>query len=127
MVAEPSSNTSKQAPSATPTTSHHQPNTQDLVMNAVAEQKPQRAGPPRRRGRGTRDGQDAGRRTVEWGLPHRGRISPEEVAYVREDLDEVQALRAERGVPLQDQADPKAKERYGLWIVARCTGWLQRH
>jgi hypothetical protein len=27
-----------------------------IVMNAVAEQKPQRAGPPRRRGRGTRDG-----------------------------------------------------------------------
>jgi hypothetical protein len=85
-----------------------------IVMNAVAEQKPQRAGPPRRRGRGTRDSQAPGRRTVEWGLPHRGRISPEEAAYVREHLDEVQALRAARGVPLLDPADPRTKERYGL-------------
>jgi hypothetical protein len=48
------------------------------------------------------------------GLPHRGRISPEEAAYVREHLDEVQQLRAERGVPLLDPADPRTKERYGL-------------
>jgi hypothetical protein len=85
-----------------------------ILMNAVAEQQPQRAGPPRRRGSGTREGRAAGRRTVEWGLPHRGRISPEEAAYVREHLDEVQALRAKRGVPLLDPADPKTKERYGL-------------
>jgi hypothetical protein len=85
-----------------------------ILISAVAEQKPQRTGPPRRRGRGTREGPAAGRRTVEWGLPHRGRISPEEAAYVREHLDEVQALRAERGVPLLDPADPKTKERYGL-------------
>jgi hypothetical protein len=51
---------------------------------------------------------------VEWGLPHRGRISPEEAAYVREHLDEVQQLRSARGVPLIDPADPKTKERYGL-------------
>jgi hypothetical protein len=51
---------------------------------------------------------------VAWGLPHRGRISPEEAAYVREHLDEVQRLRTERGVPLLDPADPKTKERYGL-------------
>jgi hypothetical protein len=51
---------------------------------------------------------------VEWGLPHRGRISPEEAAWVREHLDEVQQLRSERGVPLLDPADPKTKERYGL-------------
>ena len=51
---------------------------------------------------------------MEWGLPHRGRISPDEAAYVREHLDEVQALRAERGVPLLDPADPRTKERYGL-------------
>ena len=56
-----------------------------VLMNAVAEQ-PQRAGPPRRRGRGTRDGQAKGKGKVEWGLPHRGRISPEEAAYVREHL-----------------------------------------
>jgi hypothetical protein len=87
---------------------------QSILMNAVVEQQPQRPPQSRRRGRGTRDGQAPGRRTVEWGLPHRGRISPEEAAYVREHLDEVQQLRAERGVPLLDPADPKTKERYGL-------------
>jgi hypothetical protein len=83
-------------------------------MNAVAEQQPQRAAQPRRRGRGTRDGQVTAKRKVEWGLPHRGRISPEEAAYVREHLDEVQQLRSARGMPLLDPADAKTKERYGL-------------
>ena len=85
-----------------------------ILMNVVAEQQPQRPGQPRRRGRGTRDGQAAGKRKLEWGLPHRGRISPEEAAYVREHLDEVQKLRSERGVPLLDPADTRTKERYGL-------------
>jgi hypothetical protein len=85
-----------------------------ILMNAVAEQPPQRPAQPRRRGRGTRDGQAKGKRQVEWGLPHRGRISPEEAAYVRAHLDEVQKLRAERGMPLIDPADPRTKERYGL-------------
>jgi hypothetical protein len=85
-----------------------------ILMNAVAEQQPQRPPQPRRRGRPTRDGQASGRRTVEWGLPHRGRISPEEAAYVREHLAEVQQLRSERGEPLLDPADPRTKERYGL-------------
>jgi hypothetical protein len=85
-----------------------------ILLNAVAEQQPQRPAQPRRRGRPTKDGQARGRRQVEWGLPHRGRISPEEAAYVREHLDEVQKLRAERGVPLIDPADPRTKERYGL-------------
>jgi hypothetical protein len=85
-----------------------------ILMNAVANQQPQRPAQPRRRGRGTRDGQATGKRKVEWGLPHRGRISPEEAAYVREHLDEVQQLRSERGVPLLDPADPRTKERYGL-------------
>jgi hypothetical protein len=89
-----------------------------ILMNAMAEQQPQRPAQPRRRGRGrgrgTRDGQAPGKGKVEWGMPHRGRISPEEAAYVREHLDEVQQLRAERGVALIDPADPKTKERYGL-------------
>jgi hypothetical protein len=87
-----------------------------VLMNAVAEQQPQRPVQPRRRGRGrgTRGGQGAAKGTVEWGLPHRGRISPDEAAYVRAHLDEVQALRAARGVPLLDPADPRTKERYGL-------------
>jgi hypothetical protein len=91
-----------------------------ILMNALASQQPQRPAQPRRRGRGGRVGQAAGRRQaagkrkVEWGLPHRGRISPEEATYVREHLDEVQKLRVERGVPLLDPAEPKTKERYGL-------------
>ena len=84
-----------------------------ILMNAVAEQ-PQRPAQPRRRGRGARDGQARGKGKVEWGLPHRGRISPEEAAYVREHLDEVQQLRSARGMPLIDPADPRTKERYGL-------------
>jgi hypothetical protein len=89
---------------------------QCLLMNAVADQQPHRAQQPRRRGRGrgSRDGRASGKRTVEWGLPHRGRISPEEAAYVREHLDEVQQLRAARDMPLLDPADPRTKERYGL-------------
>jgi hypothetical protein len=85
-----------------------------ILMNAVDAQQPYRPPQPRRRGRGARDGQATGRRKVEWGLPHRGRISPEEAAYVREHLDEVQQLRSERGVPLLDPADPRTKERYSL-------------
>jgi hypothetical protein len=87
-----------------------------ILMNAVAAQQPQRPAPPRRRGRrgGTEDGQARSRSKVGWGLPHRGRISPEEAAWVREHLDEVQQLRSERGLPLLDPADPKTKSRYGL-------------
>jgi hypothetical protein len=89
---------------------------QAILLSAVADQQPQRPERPRRRGRGRAagDGQARGRRQVAWGLPHRGRISPEEAAWVREHLDEVQQLRAARGVPLLDPADPRAKERYGL-------------
>ena len=85
-----------------------------ILMNALAEQQPQRTGQPRRRGRGARDGQVTAKRKVEWGLPHRGRISPEEAVYVREHLDEVQQLRSARGLPLIDPADPRTRERYGL-------------
>ena len=92
-----------------------------ILMNAVAAQQPHRPAQPRRRGRGrgtgdgtAKDGQARGRGKVEWGLAHRGRISPEEAAWVREHLDEVQQLRSERGVALLDPADPKTKERYGL-------------
>jgi hypothetical protein len=55
-----------------------------ILLNAVAAQQPQRPAQPRRRGRGIRDGQARGKGKVEWGLPHRGRISPAEAAWVRE-------------------------------------------
>ena len=93
---------------------------QSILLDAVAAQQPHRQAQPRRRARPARDGQakegqTRGRRgTVEWGLPHRGRISPEEAAWVRDHLDEVQKLRSERGAPLLDPTDPKTKERYGL-------------
>jgi hypothetical protein len=85
-----------------------------VLMNAVAAQQPQRSAQARQRGQAARNGEARGRGKVEWGLPHRGRISPEEAAWVRDHLDEVQQLRSERGVPLLDPADPKTKERYGL-------------
>jgi hypothetical protein len=85
-----------------------------ILMNAVAAQQAQRPAQPRRRRRAAGDGQAGGRGKVEWGLPHRGRISPEEAAWVREHLDEVQQLRSKRGMPLLDPADPRTKERYGL-------------
>ena len=88
--------------------------TQAILLNAVAAQQPLPPAQPRRHGRPAKDGRSAGRGKVEWGLPHRGRISPEEAAWVREHLDEVQRLRSERGVPLLDPTDPKTKERYGL-------------
>jgi hypothetical protein len=81
-----------------------------ILMAAVAAQQPQRPAQARRRARSeSSDGQARGRGKVEWGLPHRGQISPEEVAWVREHLDEVQQLRSERGLPLLDPADPKTK------------------
>ena len=87
-----------------------------ILMDAVAAQQPQRSTQARRRARGreSSEGQARGRGKVEWGLPHRGRVSPEEAAWVREHLDEVQQLRSQRGLPLLDPADPKTKERYGL-------------
>jgi hypothetical protein len=87
-----------------------------ILMDAVAAQQPQRPAQARRRprGRAPGDGEARGRGKVEWGLPHRGRISPEEAAWVREHLDEVQQLRSERGLPLLDPADPRTKARYGL-------------
>jgi hypothetical protein len=84
------------------------------VDRRVKMRSPHRPAQPRRRSRTAKNGQPSGKGKVEWGLPHRGRISPEEAAHVREHLDEVQKLRAERGVPLLDPADPKTKERYGL-------------
>jgi hypothetical protein len=48
------------------------------------------------------------------GMPHRGRVTEAEAAYVREHFDEVQKRRSDRGHPLLDPADPKVKARYGL-------------
>jgi hypothetical protein len=84
-----------------------------ILMNAAATQQPQRPTQPRRRARGTRDGQMTAKRKMEWACPIEG-ASLKEAAYVREHLDEVQQLRSARGMPLIDPADPRTKERYGL-------------
>jgi hypothetical protein len=48
------------------------------------------------------------------GFPHRGRVSPEEAAYVREHFDDVQKRLSDAGVRMLDPSDPKIRERYGL-------------
>ena len=48
------------------------------------------------------------------GEPHRGRITDEERAYVREHLDEVNARLRENNQRQIDPTDPKMVERYGL-------------
>jgi hypothetical protein len=61
-------------------------------------------------------------------MPHRGRISPEEAAWVRAHLDEVQKLRAERGVPLLDpQLTPERRSATACktWRLAIGT-WQSR-
>jgi hypothetical protein len=83
-------------------------------MNAVAAQQPQRPAQPRRRGRAARDGQAQVGAKWSGACPIVGGSPPEEAAWVREHLDEVQQLRSEGGVPLLDPADSKTKERYGL-------------
>jgi hypothetical protein len=88
-----------------------------ILMNAAGEQRAQEA--PRRRGRSRQDVKpQAGK--VDYsspehaGEPHRGRVSPEEAAYVRDHLDEVQRRLSAKRMRLLDPADPKIRERYGL-------------
>jgi hypothetical protein len=87
---------------------------EDALRPFLDKAHPAKVAQAKTEGTRTRQSRGAAKKSVEWGLPHRGRVSPEEAAYVREHLDEVQKLRTERGIPLLDPADPKAKERYGL-------------
>jgi hypothetical protein len=48
------------------------------------------------------------------GRPHRGRISPEEAAFVREHLDEINARLAKEGERLIDPSNREHKEQYGF-------------
>jgi len=70
---------------------------------------------PRASGRRSNSGEEINYATLEHaGRPHRGRISPEEQAFVREHLDEVNdRLRAE-GKRLIDPSNKEHKEQYGL-------------
>ena len=73
-------------------------------------------GAPRASGRrSSAGGEEINYATLEHaGRPHRGRISPEEAAFVREHLPEVnERLRAE-GKRLIDPTNQEHKEQYGL-------------
>jgi hypothetical protein len=74
-------------------------------------------GAPRASGsrRSSGGGEEINYATLEHaGRPHRGRISPEEAAFVREHLDEVnERLRAE-GKRLIDPTNKEHKEQYGF-------------
>jgi hypothetical protein len=89
-----------------------------ILMEVLAAQHQTRAATPqpRRRGRPPKGeaGQVKPKSTVEWGLPHRGRVSPEEAEYVRNNFDAVNRLRSERGIPMLDPSDKKTRDRYGL-------------
>jgi hypothetical protein len=89
-----------------------------ILMNAVGEQRAQEA--PRRRRRSHLEVKPQAGGKVDYaspehaGEPHRGRVSPEEAAYVRDHLDEVQRRLGAKGMRLLDPDDPKVRERYRL-------------
>jgi hypothetical protein len=90
-----------------------------VLIRAVAEIHQQRGEQeaPRRRGRQpsrSRSEKIDYSQPEHAGFPHRGRVSPEEAAYVREHLDEVNKRLAAASVRTLDPADPKIKARYGL-------------
>jgi hypothetical protein len=70
---------------------------------------------PRASGRRSSGGEEINYATLEHaGRPHRGRISPEEQAFVREHLDEInERLRAE-GKRLIDPSNKEHKAQYGF-------------
>lgn len=73
-------------------------------------------GAPRASGRrSSGGGEEINYATLEHaGRPHRGRISPEEAAFVREHLSEVNARLAQEGKRLIDPTNPEHKEQYGF-------------
>jgi hypothetical protein len=48
------------------------------------------------------------------GMPHRGRVTEAEAAYVRDNLTEVNRRRQEAGHAALDPSDEKTKNRYGF-------------
>jgi hypothetical protein len=73
------------------------------------------AGAPRASGRRSGGGEEINYATLEHaGRPHRGRVSDEEAAFVREHLDEINARLAKEGKRLIDPTNPEHKEQYGF-------------
>jgi hypothetical protein len=80
-------------------------NMADLLANAPAAKTSRRSG----------GGGEINYATLEHaGRPHRGKISPEEAAFVREHLAEVNARLAQEGERLIDPTNPEHKEKYGF-------------
>jgi len=90
----------------------------DTVLTDAYHEQQERAG--RRRGRRGRRGGGERRQRVDYsspehaGEPHRGRITDEEKAYVREHLDAVNARLRDQGKREIDPTSPEMAERYGL-------------
>ncbi len=89
-----------------------------VLQNALSEQERQgkrRGGRRGRRAAGQRRAQRIDYSSPEYaGLPHRGRVTDAEKAYVRDNLDAVNRRRVEAGHDPIDPADPRQAERYGL-------------
>jgi hypothetical protein len=69
--------------------------------------------PPRQRSR--RGGERTDYSSPEnAGMPHRGRVTEAEAAYVRDNLDAVNRRRQEAGHPALNPSDEKTKSRYGF-------------
>jgi len=84
---------------------------QQQAAAAPSAPEPRRRGRPRKEGAAERIDYTSPEHAGE---PHRGRVSPEEAAYVREHFDEVNKRLSEQGMRMIDPADPKMKDRYGL-------------
>jgi hypothetical protein len=74
----------------------------------------------RRRGRRGRRATGERRQRIDYGspefagMPHRGRVTEAEKAYVRNNLDAVNRRRVEAGHDPIDPANPRQAEKYGL-------------
>jgi hypothetical protein len=70
---------------------------------------------PAAKGRRASSGENIDYATLEHaGRPHQGRISPEEAAFVRDNLAAVNERLAREGKRLIDPTNPEHKERYGF-------------
>jgi hypothetical protein len=88
------------------------------LQQALQTQQEEREQRPRRRGGRKQDGERKQR--IDWASPeragerHRGIVSEEEQAYVREHLDEVNARLREKGERQIDPNNPRMAARYGF-------------
>jgi hypothetical protein len=91
-----------------------------ILMDAAASHAQPQAptAAPRRRGRSPKT--EAKGEKLDYsqphlaGNPHRGRVSPEEAAYVRDHFDEVNARLSREGLRMLDPSESKIKQRYSL-------------